>query len=209
MKQRLTPQAKRSLEKKQHIYETAMRLFEEYGYEQTTIRDICTEAGITNSTFYNFFGDKLGVLLQYYYRVLSEGERYLEPTPENLSNPYQSICNFMVCTSVFPENFSKDIAREAIIGVPKMTNGNYNALHRNHTIRKISDFLTAAREAGRIPADTDPWADAEYLVAAASGVSVFWLTISESDSFRDVARRLMPRIFSAVTSEPIRVEDAF
>ena len=56
------PQAQRSQEKKRQIYETAMGMFRDKGYNQTTVRDICTAAGITTGTFYNFFGDKFGIV---------------------------------------------------------------------------------------------------------------------------------------------------
>ena len=58
----LTPQAQRSLEKKNHIFNISMEMFRDQGYNQTTIRDICAAAGVTTGTFYNFFGDKFGIL---------------------------------------------------------------------------------------------------------------------------------------------------
>ena len=88
MKERLTNQEKKSREKKQRIYRVAMKMFSEYGYEQATIRDICKAAGITTSSFYNFFGDKDGVLLQFYYEILEKGAAHLDLTPQNLQTPY-------------------------------------------------------------------------------------------------------------------------
>ena len=49
--ERFTAQALKSKEKKKQIYEISMQMFSDLGYEQTTIRDICKAAGITNSTF--------------------------------------------------------------------------------------------------------------------------------------------------------------
>ena len=141
MKERLTNQEKKSREKKQRIYRIAMKMFSEYGYEQTTIRDICKKAGITTSTFYNFFGDKDGVLLQFYYEILSKGAMYLDITPQNLSKPYQSICNFFMCTASFMDSFSSDVARQTIFAVPKLLKGNYKTLSADNASKAIIAFL--------------------------------------------------------------------
>lgn len=59
------PKSDRSLAKRTHIYRVAMSLFKRQGFRKTTIRDICREADISNSTFYHFFGDKSGVVLEF------------------------------------------------------------------------------------------------------------------------------------------------
>lgn len=55
------PQGRREAHKqatREALKEAARRLFAERGYEQTTVRDIATEAGVTERTFYRYFGDK-------------------------------------------------------------------------------------------------------------------------------------------------------
>ena len=40
------------------LLESAMRMFMEYGYERTNLRDLCTEAGITTGSLYRHFKSK-------------------------------------------------------------------------------------------------------------------------------------------------------
>jgi AcrR family transcriptional regulator len=44
------------------LTEAAMELFEERGYEGTTVADIAERAGLTKRTFFRYFGDKREVL---------------------------------------------------------------------------------------------------------------------------------------------------
>lgn len=205
MKERITPQAQRSREKKQAIFEVAMRMFEEYGYEQTTVRDICKNAGINTSSFYNYFGDKLGVLLQLYYEILERGAAHLAHTEENLARPYQAVCDYFLSMAEFTDRFGKDVVREAIMSIPLLTGGGYDALPRDSSLTQIAEFFTRAKTAGTVPPDRDCRADAEYLLVAAQGVTTYWITMSQGESYLALAGRMMPRIFSAVTDQPVRV----
>src|SRR5690349_15197148 len=44
------------------LEEAAMALFEERGFEATTVADIAERAGLTKRTFFRYFGDKREVL---------------------------------------------------------------------------------------------------------------------------------------------------
>ncbi|NBM20011.1 TetR family transcriptional regulator [Streptomyces sp. GC420] len=45
------------------LHDAARRLFEEHGYEQTTVRDIATAAGVTERTFFRYFPSKEDLVL--------------------------------------------------------------------------------------------------------------------------------------------------
>lgn len=55
---------KNSLPIKEHTLAVCARLFLQQGYRNTTIKEIITEAGISNSSFQNFFRNKEGVLIE-------------------------------------------------------------------------------------------------------------------------------------------------
>lgn len=205
MREHITEQFQKSKEKKAAIQTVAMGMFSEYGYEQTTIRDICKKAGITTGSFYNYFGDKLGVLLQFLYDILEKGSKHIAPTPENLAHPYQSVCNYFIAMSSYMDHFSRDVACQAILNIPRLITGAYKTLSQDSSIRDISSFLDAAKETGTIPSTTDTTAVSEYLLSSANGIALSWLTISPNESYLSVATRLMPTFFSAVTDERICV----
>lgn len=52
--------------RKNEIYEIAMRLFQEKGYETVTVVDICEACGITKKAFYYHYASKDELLSQYF-----------------------------------------------------------------------------------------------------------------------------------------------
>ncbi|MFL6023845.1 MAG: TetR family transcriptional regulator [Marmoricola sp.] len=57
---------------RQLILDTALRLFEERGYAATTMRAIATEAGVTPSNAYYWFGSKDELVQAFYLRIQTE-----------------------------------------------------------------------------------------------------------------------------------------
>lgn len=200
-----TNQMVRSRQKKQQIYETSMRLFMENGYEKTTIRDICRACGITNSSFYNFFGDKLSILLHFYYQVLAKGDSFLAPTEDNLAHPYQTLCDYFVNTSILFDQISKELAELIFLNTHHMLADKYDSLPSTSTMHQITHFFEAAQKTGHIPENKNCREDAEYLLMGANGITFYWLTLSKNEKYFTVASRLMPKLFSTITDEPIVV----
>ena len=54
------------------IAEAAMRLFQEHGYEATTMRAIAREAGVATGNAYYYFSSKEELIREYYTRVGDE-----------------------------------------------------------------------------------------------------------------------------------------
>ncbi|MEM8889075.1 MAG: TetR/AcrR family transcriptional regulator [Bacteroidota bacterium] len=60
----LKPKQKRSIATKNKIKQTARKLFTEEGYYEVTSNKIASTAGVPIGSFYNYFGNKKGVLLE-------------------------------------------------------------------------------------------------------------------------------------------------
>jgi AcrR family transcriptional regulator len=63
LKSRGTPRAEDTRRK---IYETAMELFREKGFEQTTMRDVAAKAGVALGGAYYYFSSKDAIVLAFY-----------------------------------------------------------------------------------------------------------------------------------------------
>lgn len=50
---------------RERIFKAALSLIQTKGYDQTTLVDICTEAGIATGTFYHYFKSKQDILVGY------------------------------------------------------------------------------------------------------------------------------------------------
>jgi AcrR family transcriptional regulator len=63
MKTRPTPRAE---DTRRRIYEAALELFREKGFEQTTMRDIAAKAGVALGAAYYYFSSKESIVLAFY-----------------------------------------------------------------------------------------------------------------------------------------------
>ena len=57
-----TNRQKQAAASKNKLVAAAMELFNEKGYEQTTVQDICKRAGLSVGVFYHYFPSKSDVL---------------------------------------------------------------------------------------------------------------------------------------------------
>lgn len=62
------------------IFNHAIKLADQYGYENVTVRMICSEAGISIGMFYRNFDSKGDVLLYFYEHAVQAYEKTLRET---------------------------------------------------------------------------------------------------------------------------------
>src|SRR4051812_422557 len=72
LKTRTTPKAE---ETKRRIYEAALQLFRDKGFESTTMRDIAREAGVALGGAYYYFASKEAIVLAFYEEMEERGDQ--------------------------------------------------------------------------------------------------------------------------------------
>jgi len=84
---------KKKIETKNKIFEVSGRLFKEKGFENTTVDEITTEAGIAKGTFFNYFPTKEALLLYFgeqkdelIYNLIENDTVNNIPTKEKIKN---------------------------------------------------------------------------------------------------------------------------
>ncbi len=68
---------------RQELISAAMRLFEERGYEQTTVAEIAAAAGVSTKTFFNYFASKDEVLFPHLSRRIDAAVALIERRAPN------------------------------------------------------------------------------------------------------------------------------
>lgn len=74
----LTQPTAKSKQTRERILGTALRLFRERGFDETTMREIAAEAGLALGAAYYYFPSKEALVHAYYVHVQSEHQRRLE-----------------------------------------------------------------------------------------------------------------------------------
>jgi len=70
--------ARKRQQTRQELIRAAMRLFEERGYEQTTVAEITAAAGVSTKTFFNYFASKDEVLFPHLSRRIDAAVALIE-----------------------------------------------------------------------------------------------------------------------------------
>jgi TetR/AcrR family fatty acid metabolism transcriptional regulator len=89
-----TMRQEKALETKDKIYEVAMRKFIKKGLENTSISEICQEAGVSVGSFYTHFENKEGVIYETFRRADLTFEHFLQDDRKN-QNLYELIQEYM------------------------------------------------------------------------------------------------------------------
>jgi AcrR family transcriptional regulator len=63
---------------RQHVLETALKLFRRRGFERTTMRDIAEAAGLSLGAAYHYFRSKNDLVVAYYERMQAEHEKIVQ-----------------------------------------------------------------------------------------------------------------------------------
>lgn len=73
------PSTSKGEQTRELIFQTALRLFREKGFDTTTIQEIAAEAGVAKGAAYYYFPSKEAIIQAYYEVVQSEQERLCAP----------------------------------------------------------------------------------------------------------------------------------
>ena len=192
---------------KQRIVEAALRLFEERGYERTTMRAVATEAGVSLGSAYYYFDSKEHLVQGFYdrvqvlhreeaeirlagatvfaYRLLAALEAFVE-----VARPYHPFAGKFFSVASQPESplspFSteSEAAREASIDLMGL-------------VVRGSDLKADERLLAELP---------ELLWLAHMGLVLFWVHDRSENQRRtlDLARRAVPLVDRLVRLSRLR-----
>src|SRR5215831_8261978 len=101
----LSRRTSRAEETRSRIYQTAMQLFREKGFESTTMRDIAAEAGVALGAAYYYFPSKEAFVLAFYEEMQELRQQELETAvSENKTLKARLQAMFDVCFDQFQPN---------------------------------------------------------------------------------------------------------
>jgi AcrR family transcriptional regulator len=174
---------------KEAIQREAMRLFQEHGYEETTIEEIAEAAEISPSTFFNYFPTKEDVVLYDRYDPIIASYMLARPSEE----PPSVVMNHMFEALGVILDRDRDIilarARMAL-KVPALRARFWEELER---ARDMVSGILAART-GRDTDDFETRVVSMVLIAAAFEAVQEWLQRGGRDNMIDLVNQAMEAV---------------
>jgi AcrR family transcriptional regulator len=171
----------------------ALELFAERGFEQTTVADIASRAGLTERTFFRHFADKREVLFSGQTALQDALVSAIASAPESAA-PLAAVATALESVAAFfEENRDRARNRQAIISA--------NPELRERDLIKLASLATAMADALRERGVPEPAAS----LAAEAGMAVFriafdrWVTDDGRPDLRGIIRESLGQM-QAVTA---------
>ena len=198
---KLTPRQEESLRKKNLIYEEGVRLFREYGFENTTIQDICRATGTSVGSIYHFFGGgKDDILRMLAKSEISDCSYLVEPTPENINDPLSAIFNFFIAIADGFDRLGVSLAKPLRELPPNELTGNRDD--------SLSALIEAAQKAGTFDDSISLKDASDYFFLACEGMISTWIRRNGEETLVDYTKRFMPRLLETFRKTPGQQSEA-
>jgi len=192
-----TPRAVKTEQTRKKILTVGTRLLRLYGYDNTSIRQICEEAQVATGTFYHLFDSKES-LLQAVFGEVNSYYTTLEMDFER-DDPYRFIDEY-VRESVRMYN---DLGPETIFGAVVLPSGGNKTLFepKRSSNQFVLRGLEGLRKAGKLREDIPLEEMYEEIGACLIGVVYSVYTLGETEKHEEKLRRILYHLFSSYLKE--------
>jgi TetR/AcrR family fatty acid metabolism transcriptional regulator len=172
---RLTRREQFSMETRRIIFETAMELFAERGYDSVTVDDICEKAGVAKSTFYNLFKSKNQIIVEEFLKIDGYYEEVLKKIQKKKKSNVDKMIEFINLTLKYIDDQGIDtikVTYHSQIG-PSLT-GSPVASSQRPLYKIVEGLIKDAQDVGEVRNDISAAELTETLVQGTRGVVYDW-----------------------------------
>lgn len=175
---------------KEHIFQVALSLIHQIGYDNITIRMICKEAGISTGMFYQHFNSKEDILAFYYDKAKGDFEGVINQQLEGLPLPEQLV-SFYVWVCSFTADLGVDFCRNFFSSKNKQMNTN---LFHNQMIEMTNRCIEIACAHGfQLSEGRTPYKVSKDLCVIVKGIIFDWSAHEGSYDMPEFSRGLLSR----------------
>lgn len=190
-----------SAAKRELIYEKALELFETYGYENTTIADICKATGMSTGSLYHFYSTKESLLLQICDRI-GNVHIELEHGEEQYLHPYKPILKYLLDYSSKFEELGVDLTRQIYRVFEKaFLNESQSSVKPINAYTQLADFIEEAQKRGTFDNSLTAMEAAGYFITVSRGLMYEWCLRNGAFGLREKAAAFLPRILKTFMNE--------
>lgn len=187
---------RQKLELRRQLYETAIGLFEDHGYEATTVQQITEAVGVAKGTFFNHFPSKEHVVEEWYNGITFESVEAAKHRPPTTAE--NAVC------WLFREMVERATASPELL-IAKSRNNAHPLLMEAERIQNeeihglLCRICTEGKERGELAADLDEPFFASLLAAVLTGSSRAWVCTQPHFDFPQVIEQRVRFLFRAAS----------
>ena len=187
-------------ERRHRIYESAIALFAEKGFEQTTVQEITDHADVGKGTFFNYFPSKDAILLSYQGKLMEEMITAVEAFPDD--SPAEKL-RYMFRYSVsqcrregnlFMSFLRECFSRPMLIEADKETHTDIS--------ERMHDLIAAGAAAGDFHRDLDTVVASRLLADAWVATWIEWGFFDKPYDIGEVFEQKLDYLFAAFKATP-------
>lgn len=196
--EKLTQRKQQALDTRRKIFNTALNLIKEKGFDKVSVDDICAACGVSKGAFYHHFKSKLD--------IMSESESLVNDMLENIQihesdgSIKEKLLILMGSILDVVEKSGVEVTRQLTVVT---TGGHYiQQENRNtfaiHTRKLIQQILAEAVEKGELSPETNKEASTEIIMTFLSGMIADWCIFNGAYSISEKGWWLSPMIIDAL-----------
>lgn len=196
--EKLTQRKQQALDTRRKIFNTALNLIKEKGFDKVSVDDICVACGVSKGAFYHHFKSKLD--------IMSESESLINDMLENIQihesdgSIKEKLLILMGSILDVVEKSGVEVTRQLTVVT---TGGHYiQQENRNtfaiHTRKLIQQILAEAVEKGELSPETNKEASTEIIMTFLSGMIADWCIFNGAYSISEKGWWLSPMIIDAL-----------
>jgi len=181
----------------QQLYEVALQLFRDQGYEHTTVQQITDQVGVAKSTFFNHFPSKEHVVVLWYRRLTLDSLAKLEK--QRHASALEAITALTDALAVRAVAEPKLVAVKArIVAASDLLSGEEITLD-SQLLAFCREQIAEAMERGELTTDLDTEMLAALILTTITGTSHEWVISRHGFDLREALENRVAFLFRAAT----------
>lgn len=196
--EKITRRKQQALDTRRKIFNTALSLIRQNGFDQVSVDDICATCGVSKGAFYHHFKSKLD--------IMTESETLINDMLENIQirESDGSIKEKLLILSGSILDVVEKSGVEVTRQLTVVSTGGHYIQQENHntfaiyTRKLILQILTGAIESGELSAKIDAASVTEIIMTFVSGMIADWCIFNGTYSISEKGWKLFPVIIESL-----------
>jgi len=181
----------------QQLYEVALQLFRDQGYEHTTVQQITDQVGVAKSTFFNHFPSKEHVVVLWYRHLTLDSLAKMEK--QRHASALEAITALTDALAVRAVAEPKLVAVKArIVAASDLLSGEEITLD-SQLLAFCREQIAEAMERGELTTDLDTEMLAALILTTITGTSHEWVISRHGFDLREALENRVAFLFRAAT----------